>query len=100
MLSKAPPLAIPAMISRISFAPRNSSPTPCWPCALINDVGTEMAQFKDLKNVPNERVRNFRNDMYLTSEALRIMQKSGKPAISSADTAMLKNYKGHIDKAT
>jgi inorganic phosphate transporter, PiT family len=67
---------------------------------LINDVGTEMAQFKDLKNVPNNEVRNFRNDMYLTSEALRIMQKSGKPAISAADAAVLKNYKGHIDKAT
>jgi PiT family inorganic phosphate transporter len=40
---------------------------------LINDVGTEMAQFRDLKNVPNDQVRNFRNDMYLTSEALRIM---------------------------
>src|SRR6266849_399285 len=68
--------------------------------ALINDVGTEMAQFKDLKNVPNDQVRNFRNDMYLTSEALRIMQKSGKPEISTADAATLKNYKGHIDKAT
>src|SRR5713101_6725416 len=68
--------------------------------ALINDVGTEMAQFKDLKNVPNDQVRNFRNDMYLTSEALRIMQKSGKPEIPTADAATLKNYKGHIDKAT
>jgi PiT family inorganic phosphate transporter len=67
---------------------------------LINDVGTEMAQFKDLKNVPNDQVRNFRNDMYLTSEALRIMQKSGKPGISTADAATLKNYKGRIDKAT
>src|ERR1700720_1665864 len=67
---------------------------------LINDVGTEMAQFKDLKNVPNDQVRNFRNDMYLTSEALRIMQKSGKPEISTADASTLKNYKGHIDKAT
>jgi PiT family inorganic phosphate transporter len=67
---------------------------------LINDVGTEMAQFKDLKNVPNDQVRNFRNDMYLTSEALRIMQKSSKPEISTADAAVLKNYKGHIDKAT
>jgi PiT family inorganic phosphate transporter len=38
--------------------------------------------------------------MYLTSEALRIMQKSGKPEISTADAATLKNYKGHIDKAT
>jgi PiT family inorganic phosphate transporter len=67
---------------------------------LINDVGTEMAQFKDLKNVPNDQVRNFRNDMYLTSEALRIMQKSGKPETSTADAATLKNYKGRIDKAT
>ena len=44
---------------------------------LINDVGTEMAQFKDLKNVPNDQVRNFRNDMYLTSEALRIKRQTG-----------------------
>jgi inorganic phosphate transporter, PiT family len=67
---------------------------------LINQVGTEMALFKDLKNVPSTEVRNFRNDMYLTSEALRIMQKSGKPEISTADAAILKNYKGHIDRAT
>jgi len=67
---------------------------------LINQVGTEMALFKDLRNVPNTEVRNFRNDMYLTSEALRIMQKSGKPEISTADAAVLKNYKGHIDRAT
>src|ERR1700745_3820529 len=56
---------------------------------LINDVGTEMAQFKDLKNVPNNEGRNFRNDMYLTSEALRIMQKSGKPAIAAADATVV-----------
>jgi hypothetical protein len=29
--------------------------------------------------------------MYLTSEALRIMQKSGKPEMSAADAATLKN---------
>ncbi|HVO58450.1 MAG TPA: inorganic phosphate transporter [Dongiaceae bacterium] len=68
--------------------------------SLVNDVGTEMAQFKDLSKVPNDKVRNFRNDMYLTSEALRLMQKSGKPEISAADAAALKNYKGHIDRAT
>ena len=67
---------------------------------LINDVGTEMALFKDLAKAPNDKVRNFRNDMYLTSEALRIMQKSGKPEIAAADVAVLKNYKGHIDRAT
>jgi len=67
---------------------------------LVNDIDTEMALFKDLAKVPNDKVRNFRNDMYLASEALRIMQKSGKPQLAAADVAVLKNYKTHIDLAT
>jgi PiT family inorganic phosphate transporter len=67
---------------------------------LINDIGTEMAQFKQLADVPRQHVRNFRNDMYLVSEALRIMQKSGKPSLAAGDVAILKNYKKHVDRAT
>jgi PiT family inorganic phosphate transporter len=67
---------------------------------LVNDIGTEMALFKDLARVPNEQVRNFRNDMYLASEAIRLMQKSGTPKLAAADVAVLKNYKNHIDRAT
>jgi inorganic phosphate transporter, PiT family len=67
---------------------------------LVNDIGTEMSQFKELANVPQTQVRNFRNDMYLVSEALRLMQKSHKPAFDAADVAVLKNYKSHIDRAT
>jgi inorganic phosphate transporter, PiT family len=67
---------------------------------LINDIGTEMAQFKQLAAVPREHVRNFRNDMYVVSEALRIMAKSGKPALAAGDVAILKNYKKHVDQAT
>ena len=67
---------------------------------LINDTGTEMAMFKELARVPRTQVSNFRNDMYLVSEALRLIQKSGKPEFSTADATILKNYKGHIDKAT
>ena len=66
----------------------------------INDVGTEVANFKELGQVPEDRVRNFRNDMYLTSEALRLMKKSGNPQIAAADWTVLDNYKKHIDKAT
>jgi PiT family inorganic phosphate transporter len=40
---------------------------------LENSVGTEMAIFKELAKVPNEKVHNFRNDMYLVSEALNSM---------------------------
>ncbi len=52
---------------------------------LVNDIGNELALFKQLKNVPNDRTRNFRNDMYVVSEALRLMQKSGKPAFSDSE---------------
>ena len=67
---------------------------------LVNGIGTEMALYKELKAVPQDKVRNFRNDMYVVSEALRLMQKSGQPKFSAADAAVLKNYKGHIDNAT
>lgn len=67
---------------------------------LINGIGTEMALYRELKAVPQTQVRNFRNDMYVVSEALRLMQKSGNPKFSEADSAVLKNYKKHIDNAT
>jgi PiT family inorganic phosphate transporter len=67
---------------------------------LINGIGTEMAQYKQLKMVPQDRVRNFRNDMYVVSEALRLMNKSGNPKFSTADAEVIKNYKKHIDNAT
>jgi len=67
---------------------------------LVNGIGTEMAIYKELAKVPHTQVRNFRNDMYLVSEALRLMQKSGTPALAAMDVAVLKNYKKHIDQAT
>lgn len=67
---------------------------------LINDVGTETAQYKELRNVPSNRVRNFRNDLYLVSEVLRLTAKSGQPKFSDADAAVLANYKKHVDAST
>jgi PiT family inorganic phosphate transporter len=67
---------------------------------LVNDIGNETSIYKELKNVPNDRVRNFRNDLYLVSEALRITAKSGVPKFSDADAAVLANYKKHVDRST
>jgi len=68
---------------------------------LVNGIGTEMAIFKELSAVPNDKVRNFRNDMYLAGEAIRLMLKTKAGDLSAADTATLKNYKtNHIDRAT
>jgi PiT family inorganic phosphate transporter len=68
--------------------------------SLVTDIGNETALYKEMKNIPNDRVRNFRNDLYVISEALRLMQKSGNPQLADADKAILANYKKHIDHST
>jgi PiT family inorganic phosphate transporter len=67
---------------------------------LVSGIGDEMAIYKDLANVPPESTPNFRNDMYVASEALRLMQKSGNPPFTSGEKAELANYKAHLDAST
>jgi PiT family inorganic phosphate transporter len=68
--------------------------------ALAGSIGHDMAIYKELKSVPPEKTRNFRNDMYLVSEALRFMDKTHQPTIGPVDADVLKNYRKHVDKAT
>jgi PiT family inorganic phosphate transporter len=70
---------------------------------LVSDIGNETVLFGELSKVPNDRVRNFRNDMYVASEALRLMKKNhqpASPAISDNDWKGLDNYKKHVDAST
>jgi PiT family inorganic phosphate transporter len=66
----------------------------------VNDISSEVAEFKSLKNVPPTRVGNLRNEMYVVSEALRLIQKDGKAQFNADDKTVLANYKNHIDGAT
>src|SRR6202050_3982663 len=34
---------------------------------MVNDIGNETALYKEMKNIPNDRIRNFRNHLYLLS---------------------------------
>jgi PiT family inorganic phosphate transporter len=68
--------------------------------SLISDVGNETSLYKELKNVPPDMTRNFRNDMYIVSETIRLIQKSGKPAFAADEESILTNYKKHVDLAT
>jgi PiT family inorganic phosphate transporter len=67
---------------------------------LVIDRSGELEHYKDLKGIPAKDAPNFRNNMYLVSEALRLMKKSGKPDISKNDWIVFDNYKKHIDGAT
>jgi PiT family inorganic phosphate transporter len=66
----------------------------------INDVGNEVADYKQLKNVPVNQMANVRNEMYVISEAIRLIEKSGKTQFSADDKKVLANYKKHLDLAT
>src|ERR1035441_9467128 len=48
---------------------------------LVSYIGNETALFGELAKIPNDRVRNFRNDMYVASEALRLMKKNKQPRL-------------------
>ncbi len=67
---------------------------------MVSDIGNETALFGELAKIPNDRVRNFRNDMYVVSEALRLMKKNKQGAMTASDWEGLDNYKKHVDKST
>ncbi len=82
---------------------RNRSLTPATIPALarfVGDIGNDMGHFRELKDVPADQTRNFRNDLYVVGEAIRLIDKTGQPSVTSEDMAVLKNYKHHIDQAT
>jgi inorganic phosphate transporter, PiT family len=68
---------------------------------MVNDIGNETRVYGEMSKIPQDQVRNFRNDMYLVSETLRLMKKKNQPVLSAEDWAVLDNYKkNHIDRAT
>ena len=67
---------------------------------LVEDLNHEVALYKEFKAVPPNQQANVRNDMYVASEAIRLMQKSHNPAFTPAETAILAKYKSTIDKST
>ena len=67
---------------------------------LVEDVNHEVALYKVFKSVPAQDQTNVRNDMYVASEAIRLMQKNGNPSFTPAENAVLKNYKSKLDKST
>jgi len=67
---------------------------------LVQDLSHEVALYREFKSVPAREQTNVRNDMYVVSEAIRLMQKNKNPAFTAQENATLTAYKGRIDKAT
>lgn len=67
---------------------------------LIREISHEVSLYKSLAAVPSDQQSNVRNDMYLASEGIRVMEKTKSPVFAAADTKVLANYKKHLDGAT
>jgi phosphate/sulfate permease len=67
---------------------------------LVKDLEGDVVVYKEYKSVPANKQANVRNDMYVASEAIRLMQKNHNPAFTAAETKVLATYKGTVDKAT
>ena len=67
---------------------------------LVEDLNHEVALYKVFRLVPPQDQANVRNDMYVASEAIRLMQKEHNPIFTVTENAALTNYKTKVDKAT
>jgi PiT family inorganic phosphate transporter len=68
--------------------------------ALTREIDHSVAGRSSLATVPLEQTGNIRNDMYLASEALKLMAKSATPAFTADDGKVLTAYRGYLDEAT
>ena len=67
---------------------------------LVNDLSNEVSIYKEYKSVPASQQTNVRNDMYVASEAIRLMLKSKNPQFTADESAALNKYETQVNKAT
>ncbi len=67
---------------------------------LITDVADQVKSYGSIRNIPAGVAGNTRNEMYLASEAIRILTKDKAADLSPADTKTLGKYRGLLDNST
>lgn len=67
---------------------------------LVEDTNHEVLLYREFKAVPPQEQANVRNDMYVASEALRLMIAARNPSFDADERAALNNYKSKVDNAT
>ncbi|TKC78935.1 inorganic phosphate transporter [Trinickia terrae] len=63
-------------------------------------IGEQVHQSGSMAAVPQNIVDNVRNNMYVTSEAIRLIEKSKAVAFAPDDKKAIDNYRSQIDHAT
>jgi PiT family inorganic phosphate transporter len=63
-------------------------------------IGNQVGESGSMAAVPQNIVDNVRNNMYVASEAIRLMNKANQPAFSPENAKIINNFKTQTDHAT
>ncbi|MNQ42383.1 Low-affinity inorganic phosphate transporter 1 [compost metagenome] len=103
LVKGAPRLALADPRSTLTDYVRSKQATPeLVPAlaALAGHIGNEVKGYGSLAKVPAEAMGNVRNDMYLASETIRLMDKNNVGHFDADTTGKLQLFKQQIDSAT
>ena len=67
---------------------------------LVKEITDEVKQNGSIAHTPTDKVANLRNDMYLTSEALRVLAKDKENELSAAEKGQIGDFKKELDLST
>src|SRR5271168_3793146 len=67
---------------------------------LTKQISDSVEQYGSVAKTPLDRVQNLRNDMYLDSEALRVLAKDKESELSADDKKALSDFKNKLDEST
>jgi PiT family inorganic phosphate transporter len=89
----------PAVTNYISSHVINEGTYPSL-AALVRDISRQVESYGSLAKIPAADVGNTRNDMYLASEAVRLLAKDKASELSAPQLAKLTAYKSELDAST
>jgi PiT family inorganic phosphate transporter len=67
---------------------------------MTRDLAARLDRAGTIKDMPADQTKNVRNDMYMVSESLRLLDKDAGFKPSAEQKATLKTYRGKLDEAT
>jgi inorganic phosphate transporter, PiT family len=67
---------------------------------LTKQISDSVEQYGSVAHTPLDKVQNLRNDMYLASEAFRVLAKDKESELSAADKGQIAEFKKQLDFST
>ncbi|MEQ7921703.1 inorganic phosphate transporter [Xanthomonas sp. WHRI 1810A] len=103
-LAKAAPGALPAdpRAVLLAYVRTREAPQDLVPAltGVVDLIAKEVGSYGTLNNVPSQAMHNVRNDMFLSSETIRLMNQQKLIDLPQATRDNLNAFKQQIDEAT